>query len=1015
MFIFLQDLLKSSYIHVIRKVGDLKRIIILVCSAFFSWYSFGQLFEYKQYNTRSGLAQSVVSNMTEDQFHQLWIATYDGISVFDGQNFKTISTKEGLPVPITVSLIAHQNKIYAGLRGYLIEIDPEQKIPKTLKALKRQADIRCFFAAGDSLFFSSDSMLFLIYKNQVTDISSQVAFRHELIRQIKFVGTEIYVLTGNYIFVYDSVQSFPSKLKTKYKVQTSFGVEKFDGKIVSITTNSLSELKEKENEMEPIYPFGEGETFNGLINYKNKYLVVYGSEGLQIFDSGFHLKNKFNYKTGFTQNRISNVFVDSQENLWVMTEGDGIFQIRNFDSYNYNRKSGFDFNFTYVLCRKSDHEFYAGSVANGLALINSDGKILKRWFEKEKTVTSAAIDPKGILWFDLQGNDLYKLENDHPVKVNIPDIIGGNIRKLDFDQSGRMWMGTNYGLYRMTGNKIETLVDGTQTGKYPYVADFVHLSENHSFIATELNGIYEIVNDRVITIDSTNSNFTAKSIKRLILTKENKLWVATTDGLFSSSDYRVFNKVINTNLYNAGAIWGLMEDSMGRIWASASSGIFVIDHENIIFLNEDFGVDPSEYNRFSLMEDKDHFVWAGSVSNLVKISPDILKTIPETPHLRIRKLETNLGTCENLSENKFPRKVKWIQFDLGISDFVARHKLKFFYRISNRDSSWLSVGNNSNILIDNLSSGDYNIELMATDFLGRKTNIVKSSFKIPAPYWQSFWFFLGVILIVGMISYNIHLYRLRILSDREKKLEELIISRTEALTGAKQFIENLIDSATEIIFSADTNGKIQIWNMEAENFFGFSKEAIVNQHLSIIDQFKAETTLFSVFDQAKDGGVILRKKIELQGRFQDYSILLVSSYPLRDETGKIVNIVFMLTDLKQHRLLEAELIEKERFIAGMDVLKSTLSTITHYVNNSITAIIGTAEMARTKDKFKDKLVDIAINQSLEIRAVIKSLENLNSKLDLKTKEYPDLTHQIFDIQHEIEMHLKKYKSESEKA
>src|SRR6185369_12180833 len=59
--------------------------------------SFSQGYSYINYDTRDGLAGSVVYDAIQDKEGFMWFATENGLSRFDGKNFKTFTTKDGLP------------------------------------------------------------------------------------------------------------------------------------------------------------------------------------------------------------------------------------------------------------------------------------------------------------------------------------------------------------------------------------------------------------------------------------------------------------------------------------------------------------------------------------------------------------------------------------------------------------------------------------------------------------------------------------------------------------------------------------------------------------------------------------------------------------------------------------------------------------------------------------------------------------------------------------------------------
>src|SRR5258707_5478328 len=57
----------------------------------------GQTLSYTHYDTKDGLAGSVVYCAAEDKDGFLWFGTETGLSRFDGTHFRTYTTADGLP------------------------------------------------------------------------------------------------------------------------------------------------------------------------------------------------------------------------------------------------------------------------------------------------------------------------------------------------------------------------------------------------------------------------------------------------------------------------------------------------------------------------------------------------------------------------------------------------------------------------------------------------------------------------------------------------------------------------------------------------------------------------------------------------------------------------------------------------------------------------------------------------------------------------------------------------------
>ena len=65
--------------------------------------SSAQNFQFNEFGIEDGMAQNFIYSMDQDSHGYLWIATGEGLCRYDGQNFKTYTTKDGLAEDVVTS------------------------------------------------------------------------------------------------------------------------------------------------------------------------------------------------------------------------------------------------------------------------------------------------------------------------------------------------------------------------------------------------------------------------------------------------------------------------------------------------------------------------------------------------------------------------------------------------------------------------------------------------------------------------------------------------------------------------------------------------------------------------------------------------------------------------------------------------------------------------------------------------------------------------------------------------
>lgn len=127
---------------------------------FFSISNFAQIRVHKHITKEDGLLSNKALRIIQDSKGYMWFATFNGVSVWDGNNFKNITKKEGLTSPAIIDLIeAKDSTIYISTYGRGI-ISYKNGILDTLNkddGLSSNMVIR-IRTIGDEIIFFSDSV-----------------------------------------------------------------------------------------------------------------------------------------------------------------------------------------------------------------------------------------------------------------------------------------------------------------------------------------------------------------------------------------------------------------------------------------------------------------------------------------------------------------------------------------------------------------------------------------------------------------------------------------------------------------------------------------------------------------------------------------------------------------------------------------------------------------------------------------------------------------------------------------
>jgi PAS domain S-box-containing protein len=159
----------------------------------------------------------------------------------------------------------------------------------------------------------------------------------------------------------------------------------------------------------------------------------------------------------------------------------------------------------------------------------------------------------------------------------------------------------------------------------------------------------------------------------------------------------------------------------------------------------------------------------------------------------------------------------------------------------------------------------------------------------------------------------------------------------DEVSKGKAYIENLVENAADLIISTDLDDRILTWNRGAEGLFGYSKDDVIEKHLSILLPPERFHELEEMRAKVQISGAL--RDIEVRGKKKDGVMiyLSLSVSPIRDLEGKIVGFLRVAKDITEKKRYERRLKE-------LDKMKSDfVSNVSHELRTPLTSIKGSVD------------------------------------------------------------------------
>ncbi len=203
------------------------------------------------------------------------------------------------------------------------------------------------------------------------------------------------------------------------------------------------------------------------------------------------------------------------------------------------------------------------------------------------------------------------------------------------------------------------------------------------------------------------------------------------------------------------------------------------------------------------------------------------------------------------------------------------------------------------------------------------------------------------------------LINVRLIDQLGEINERLLASELEA-HQAKEYLQHLLDTASDLIIIADRQGRVTYANQAAQDL-GLARESLAGRPLASLfaDQARARLLL--------ERGAPLNEELELNAGEKSF-LTLVSLTPL-PESGESLAII---RDVTRRRALERQLMHAEK-LASVGILAAGVA---HEIGNPLSAVSGYAQLLTKDDITSDERREFAqaiASQAERINRIIRDL------------------------------------------
>lgn len=852
-------------------------ICIFALSCLWPYLSLAQpTLDFQNFTQQDGLSSNYVLKIFQDHEGFIWIGTESGLDRFDGQHFLHFKHDPEDPETLDDNWVQslyedRQHNLWIGTEKGLnrlnratgkIERVPMyrdgrkiQNVPENL--CEDQNGKLWLNITGEGLFQLKSSgeegkdwsVEYFAVEDSLADNSDPwngnrllFATNEELWFSSKYAIKRFQIATGKLRYFFPPSLDASSEGKINIINSTHLG----DGTIALYAQNSIFTLETRSDnpQIEPLKSI-EFKAVEDRPNYVHINFLRESENAL--FASIYRDLFFYNAQTdrlesiqpqGQTSDKsfpdfIRAPFKDRQGNLWIGTEGSGLYLGRKLESpFTFYQNDPADPNSLSPGQVRTFTEDEKGQLWVGILNHGIDQFVYKEngGLEKKKSITQLidqadlpSIDrlvkiihgPQQDLWIASLNQGVIKLDDTgrqstvFGYRPNDTTTVSANrIWGLTRSKDGYVWAGT----WQDGLNRIDPNTGSITTIRHKPDEPNTLISDGIRHLLSDPQGVLWIGTDSGLSrFDPEENQFTNYQhdpndpnslsdnlVWAIHIDSQGDLWVGTNTGLNRYDPAtQGFERFYERDGLPNNTIYGLLEDDDGVLWVSTENGLArrLPGEADLAFfpLGQTYGLETLSFLPKAVLNSTySEQLFFGSTDGILAVSPSLFKQGKPQPQLAIHSISRFNPQVEDeralvdyfanssLEVLQLNHRDQSVTITLSDMNWIGATGLRYEYRLMGLNRQWVPVGNDKQVSFTNLFPGKYQLEVKAINAENVSSEAVDLlRFRVYPPWWKSLWAYILYGLFSGASLFLLYRFQLR------RQLEKQEAENAKALDAFK--------------------------------------------------------------------------------------------------------------------------------------------------------------------------------------------------------------------------------------
>lgn len=503
--------------------------------------------------------------------------------------------------------------------------------------------------------------------------------------------------------------------------------------------------------------------------------------------------DRFNSLASLPNNRISALIEDHEGSVWVGTNG-GLLRLRDAPFGSYTTEHGLSDDYVRTVLDGADGALWVGT-SRGLSLLrNGKFEVLDHGDGLPgDSILSLSTARAGGVWVGTYSNGLARWDGGIRQTLTTAHGLAGNqVRTIKEARDGTLWVGTSRGLTRFRDGKAHNF--GVSEGlPREFIIGLHEASDGKLWVGTA-NGAATIEGDTIRTFDLKQMD-DAEDVFGFHEDRDGTMWLATDRGLVRHRSGQL-HLVGRKQGLPVETIFQVVADQSQNFWLSSNRGVIRITHADAdavadgrqstlsaeVF-GEGDGMASAQCNGGSnpaAAVSRDGRVWVATAKGLSVVAPAQLSRFARADApVVIEEVRVDDKVLAPQDTLLLPAGTRRMELHFAGLSYLMPQKIRYRYLLEGFDNEWIDRGTLRFAQFTNLAPGRYHFRVSAAN-PGGGWNPQEASlhFEIRPFLWQRplFWAALAMLGLCAMLlAYR---WRTHALRANERRLRELVEQRT---------------------------------------------------------------------------------------------------------------------------------------------------------------------------------------------------------------------------------------------